>query len=157
MKNLHFIGMLLLLVLCSSCSVLLSTASPEQLMKVQKGMSQKEVMNILGKQPAFRSFDGNTEKWEYREFTMYGWRVACVYFLDDKVSEMDSFFEQENKINLNDNTDAKKSSSNSISQSANEKYKTGSIYITPTGKSVTVLTSSPGLIVTTEGEHILVP
>lgn len=82
---------LLTLILCvaiSGCG--LTTTST--IMKVQKGMSQEEVSQLLGK-PDFRRFDQGTEQWEYARtnISTSTRTVIIVDFIDGHVVNMDSF------------------------------------------------------------------
>lgn len=72
----------------SSCG--LTTGST--MMKVQRGMSQEEVSQLLG-EPDFRRFDNGSEQWEYTNTPMFSATksVVIIDFIDGKVTNMDSF------------------------------------------------------------------
>lgn len=85
---------LLALAICalvSSCGLTTSSA----IMKVQKGMSQEEVSQLLGN-PDFRRFDNGSEQWEYKRTNMSTatYMVIIVDFIDGQVANMDSFDEK---------------------------------------------------------------
>lgn len=67
-------------------------ASRDAILKIEKGMSKREITNLLGN-PDFRRFDHEYEQWEFIKVDpLYGTRtVILVDFLDDKVTNMDSF------------------------------------------------------------------
>ncbi|WP_288150288.1 DUF4476 domain-containing protein [Phocaeicola sartorii] len=69
--------------LVSSCGLTASNA----IMKVQRGMFQEEVSQLLGS-PDFRRFDNGSEQWEY---TTAANKVIIIDFIDGMVTNMDSF------------------------------------------------------------------
>lgn len=151
MKKVYFILTLLLVVLCSGCCSSWSLFSTQQPMDIQKGMSLEEVQAAFGK-PSFRSFHDNVERWEFRRSLATGWSVTRVYFVDGKVDEMEAYFEHDHKINIPNCTNSKASSSITIRE--NDKYTPGSVIVTPEGKHAIVASSVPGIVVTTDGQHI---
>lgn len=89
MKKIHSILLLLLVVIASSCSSML--VSNNQLMKIRKGMTSKEVVAVLGK-PDYRRFDEQMEVWEFHRFMGgVGPSVVAVQFIDDRVTGLDTF------------------------------------------------------------------
>lgn len=95
MKKIHAFLCLSICVLCTSCASIYRVGFPsEQLMKIRKGMSQEEVIEVFGN-PALRRFDTLVEEWEYRKLSGDGrWSVAVVCFVDDQVVELNTFHEQ---------------------------------------------------------------
>lgn len=67
-------------------------ASRDAILKIEKGMSKREITNLLGN-PDYRRFDHEYEQWEFIKVDpLYGTRtIILVDFLDDKVTNMDSF------------------------------------------------------------------
>lgn len=89
MKKIHSILLLVFLVIASSCSSLY--ISNNQLMKIHKGMTSKEVVAVLGK-PDYRRFDDLMEVWEFRRFMGgVGPSIVAVQFIDDQVTGLDTF------------------------------------------------------------------
>lgn len=76
-----------------------SFASTSTFMKVQKGMTQAEVTQLLGT-PEHRRFDEGGEQWEFRSaMNMVGEsKVVTIDFVDGRVTNMDSFTD---KIQIN--------------------------------------------------------
>lgn len=74
----------------SSCGSYKTTK--DAILKIEKGMSKREIINLLG-YPDFRRFDHEYEQWEFIKVDpLYGTRtVILVDFLNDKVTNMDSF------------------------------------------------------------------
>lgn len=62
------------------------------IMKIQRGMSQEEVIHLLG-EPDFRRFDNGSEQWEYTKANMsiVTNMVIIIDFVDGVVTNMDSF------------------------------------------------------------------
>ena len=79
---------LLLVILLSSCYA--SRITYENLSIIQRGMSSKEVIAIMGK-PSYRSFDEESEMLEFRtsESSIAG--VVNIWFVDDRVTKMKSY------------------------------------------------------------------
>lgn len=91
MKKIHVLMLLLLLIITGSCASLYVTT--KQMMKVEEGMSQREVKNILGS-PDLRRFDGGIEEWQYRRISLNSsstYVVMIVRFMDKQVIGMDTF------------------------------------------------------------------
>lgn len=66
-------------------------ASRDAILKIEKGMSKREITNLLGN-PDFRRFDHEYEQWEFiKTDPLYGTTIIIVDFLDERVSNMDSF------------------------------------------------------------------
>lgn len=66
-------------------------ASRDAILKIEKGMSKREITNLLGN-PDYRRFDHEYEQWEFIKVDpLYGTRtIILVDFLDDRVTNMDS-------------------------------------------------------------------
>ena len=61
--------------------------------RIEPGMTIDEVSLVVGKTD-YRSFEGTTERWEYRSRDNYGdFDVVIVEFVDGRVVAMDSFHE----------------------------------------------------------------
>ena len=74
----------------SSCGTYKTTR--DAIFKIEKGMSKREITNLLGN-PDFRRFDHEYEQWEFVKVDpLNGNRtVILVDFLEDRVINMDSF------------------------------------------------------------------
>ena len=85
MKKSQILMSLLLVILLSSCYA--SRITYENLSIIQRGMSSKEVIAIMGK-PSYRSFDEESEMLEFRtsESSIAG--VVNIWFVDDRVTKM---------------------------------------------------------------------
>ena len=90
MKRIHTIGLLLLLVISSSCSIMNSITN-NQLMNIQKGMTPEQVTAVLKRAPDYRRFDNGAEEWEYRGYKGNEYSALIVWFVDGRVDGMDSF------------------------------------------------------------------
>lgn len=88
MKKSQILMSLLLVILLSSCYA--SRITYENLSIIQRGMSSKEVIAIMGK-PSYRSFDEESEMLEFRtsESSIAG--VVNIWFVDDRVTKMKSY------------------------------------------------------------------
>ena len=88
MKKSQILMSLLLVILLSSCYA--SRITYENLSIIQRGMSSKEVIAIMGK-PSYRSFDEESEMLEFRtsESSIVG--VVNIWFVDDRVTKMKSY------------------------------------------------------------------
>lgn len=71
----------------SSCDTQQFMAYQQPIMRVQKGMSQEQIIQILGS-PTHRRFAENMEEWGYDKW--YG-KIIVVRFIDNRVESMDSF------------------------------------------------------------------
>ena len=89
MKKSQILMSLLLVILLSSCYA--SRITYENLSIIQRGMSSKEVIAIMGK-PSYRSFDEESEMLEFRtsESSIAG--VVNIWFVDDRVTKMKSYY-----------------------------------------------------------------
>lgn len=91
MKKQVFIA--LSLVACSlflsGCASLTGSSA---ITKIEKGMSKKEIVKLLG-EPDFRRFDDQYEEWEYKKENVLTQetKIIIVDFVNDRVSHMNSF------------------------------------------------------------------
>lgn len=93
MKRIHYIVLLLVMLLSSSCYTSRGFTN-EQLVGVQKGMTLDEVKKVFG-EPYYRSFNDKEDKWEFRSFGGGGWSVAVVHLVDGRVTEMETYLERD--------------------------------------------------------------
>lgn len=92
MKTMKMTFALFTLAICiSGCASILGLEE-STLMKIQKGMTQEEIVSILG-QPIHRSFDHETEGWTYEKFFTKspGITIIELGFEDEKLVFMDSY------------------------------------------------------------------
>lgn len=90
MKHTNLIFFAFLMFVVMSCG-LMSNFSSSTMMDIQKGMTQQEVSKLLGK-PNHRSFNENSEMWEYRGYTTATtYSVMEIVFEDGRVVEMNTF------------------------------------------------------------------
>ena len=138
MKKSQILMSLLLVILLSSCYA--SRITYENLSIIQRGMSSKEVIAIMGK-PSYRSFDEESEMLEFR--------TDRNRAIEDKEEEESAKKEKKEK----EETSAR------IRVTTDGKHiiQTGSIIVTPDGKHETVVSDCGGVIITASGEHILAP
>lgn len=94
MKKIHTFGILLMIILFSSCVTARVGFTNKQLLSIRKGMTLEQVTDILGS-PSYRTFNDKGEEWEFRALVISGWSVVTVYFVDGKVTEMKSYLEKE--------------------------------------------------------------
>lgn len=92
MRNIHIVLLFLLLILSSSCASYY--VSGKRVMEVQKGMTQQEVRQLLGK-PDYRRFEGDFEEWEFRRdkgtpLTPTPMTII-IQFVDGEVISMDTY------------------------------------------------------------------
>lgn len=93
MRNISATLLLLLLILNGSCASYY--ISGKRVMEVQKGMTQQEVSQLLGK-PDYRRFEGNFEEWEFRRdkvtppITSIPMTII-VQFMNNEVISMDTY------------------------------------------------------------------
>ena len=160
MKKSQILMSLLLVILLSSCYA--SRITYENLSIIQRGMSSKEVIAIMGK-PSYRSFDEESEMLEFRtsESSIAG--VVNIWFVDDRVTKMKSYhtngcMDRNRAIeDKEEEESAKKEKKEKEETSARIRVTTGSIIVTPDGKHETVVSDCGGVIITASGEHILAP
>lgn len=74
------------------CSCGTYKSSRDAILKIEKGMSKREITNLLGN-PDYRRFDHDIEQWEFiKTDPIWGNRtIILVDFLDGRVTNMDSF------------------------------------------------------------------
>lgn len=73
----------------SSCGTYKTTR--EAILKIENGMSKREITNLLGS-PDYRRFDHEYEQWEFIKIDpIYGQTVVLIDFVDGRVTNMDSF------------------------------------------------------------------
>lgn len=156
MKKSQILMSLLLVILLSSCYA--SRITYENLSIIQRGMSSKEVIAIMGK-PSYRSFDEESEMLEFRtsESSIAG--VVNIWFVDDRVTKMKSYYTNGCMDRNRAIEDKKEETSARIRVTTDGKHiiQTGSIIVTPDGKHETVVSDCGGVIITASGEHILAP
>ena len=168
MKKRQILMSLLLVILLSSCYA--SRITYENLSIIQRGMSSKEVIAIMGK-PSYRSFDEESEMLEFRtsESSIAG--VVNIWFVDDRVTKMKSYYtngcmdrnraieDKEEEESAKKEKKEKEETSARIRVTTDGKHiiQTGSIIVTPDGKHETVVSDCGGVIITASGEHILAP
>ena len=175
MKKSQILMSLLLVILLSSCYA--SRITYENLSIIQRGMSSKEVIAIMGK-PSYRSFDEESEMLEFRtsESSIAG--VVNIWFVDDRVTKMKSYHtngcmdrnraiedkeEEESAKKEKKEKEVKekkaevKESEERVTMEGKHIIQTGSIIVTPDGKHETVVSDCGGVIITASGEHILAP
>ncbi len=163
MKKSQILMSLLLVILLSSCYA--SRITYENLSIIQRGMSSKEVIAIMGK-PSYRSFDEESEMLEFRtsESSIAG--VVNIWFVDDRVTKMKSYYTNgcmdrnraiEDKEEEESAKKEKKEKVQIFRKIPKHIIQTGSIIVTPDGKHETVVSDCGGVIITASGEHILAP
>lgn len=81
----------------NSCSTM-SLQGSSSFMKIKNGMTQEEVVEILGK-PTHHRFNGGYEQWEYRKENPFSGKrtVVIVDFINGKVSALNTFDADEAK------------------------------------------------------------
>lgn len=162
MKKNQYLMSLLLVILLSSCYT--SRINYENLSSIQRGMSPKEVIAIMG-MPSSRSFDEKGEMLEFRTSESSYAKVVDIWFVDDRVVKMKSYFsggcvdrkrDEEDKKEDESSKKDKKDTSSRIRVTTDGKHilQTGSIIVTPDGKHETVVSDMGGIIITGSGEHI---
>ena len=92
MKTKTFIALSLVIcsvVLCSCGSYMTGKSA---VMKIEKGMTKKEIVSLLG-DPDFRRFDEQYEEWEYKKVNPLTAEttIIIVDFIHERVSNMNSF------------------------------------------------------------------
>lgn len=88
MRNVAVATLVLALSACGSWKSVASYTS-----RIEPGMTIDEVSLAVGKAD-YRSFEGNTERWEYRSRDIYDdFDVVIVEFVNGRVVAMDSFHE----------------------------------------------------------------
>ncbi|MCS2390803.1 hypothetical protein NXX60_05320 [Bacteroides thetaiotaomicron] len=159
MKKSQILMSLLLVILLSSCYA--SRITYENLSIIQRGMSSKEVIAIMGK-PSYRSFDEESEMLEFRtsESSIAG--VVNIWFVDDRVTKMKSYHtngcmdrnraieDKEEEESAKKEKKEKEETSARIRVTTDGKHiiQTGSIIVTPDGKHETVVSDCGGVIIT---------
>ena len=158
MKKSQILMSLLLVILLSSCYA--SRITYENLSIIQRGMSSKEVIAIMGK-PSYRSFDEESEMLEFRtsESSIAG--VVNIWFVDDRVTKMKSYHTNgcmdRNRAKKEKKEKEETSARIRVTTDGKHIIQTGSIIVTPDGKHETVVSDCGGVIITASGEHILAP
>lgn len=74
-----------------SCST--SKSINSKLLKINEGMSKKEIVSLLG-DPNDRRFEGGYEEWEYRLYTNpfdNQWKFCIITFKGDFVTGMQTY------------------------------------------------------------------
>ncbi len=166
MKKSQILMSLLLVILLSSCYA--SRITYENLSIIQRGMSSKEVIAIMGK-PSYRSFDEESEMLEFRtsESSIAG--VVNIWFVDDRVTKMKSYHtngcmdrnraieDKEEEESAKKEKKEKEETSARIRVTMDGKHiiQTGSIIVTPDGKHETVVSDCGGVIITASGSIYL--
>lgn len=89
MKRINYLRILFASLLLSGCGIINGNNG---LMKIQKGMSPREVSRLLGS-PSYRRFSDGGEQWEYRSYALNGHNTILIDFVDGAVVNLDSFFE----------------------------------------------------------------
>lgn len=162
MKKIQTLWLLLPALLLSSCYT--SKISYNNMDRIQRGMSPKEVMAVLG-EPSYRSFDAKGETLEFRD-TEYGTaKVVKIWLVDQKVVEMKSYLDRDTP-GCSHNVEApkekkadqskEKDTSSKIRVTTDGKHlvQMGSVIVTPEGKHEIVVSDAGGLIITASGELI---
>lgn len=92
MKTRTFIALALIISSFSLCSCGTYMSSKSAILKIEKGMSKKEVVGLLG-EPNFRRFDEQVEQWEYKKEGLLSSEttIIIVDFINGRVSNMNSF------------------------------------------------------------------
>lgn len=92
MKTKTFIALALIICSISFCSCGSYMTSKSAIMKIEKGMTKKEVVSLLG-EPDFRRFDEQMEEWEYKKINALTSEttIVIVDFINERVSNMNSF------------------------------------------------------------------
>lgn len=149
MKKINFLLFSLLLVLFSSCFT--SSISYKKLSGIHKGMLPKEVIAILG-EPKYRSFEGNVEIWEYRDYFSRYDDVSKIWFTDNKVSKLESFSDRYNVFPCpNKSSDDAKKEEEKKKSSDEDTASTG-VIVTSKGNYI----KTKSMIITPSGDHILI-
>lgn len=92
MKRLHLLGILLTVLVLSSCG-LTRTFTTQEFMSIQNGMPKQEVTQKFGT-PDLRRFMDGIEEWEYRGYVNnVGFSVVVISFEDDHVIGLNTFKE----------------------------------------------------------------
>lgn len=91
-----------IVLLCLACGLALSSCIRssysfgtlhKHLMDIRSGMSETEIISLLGK-PDYRRFKGNREEWEYRNSTVLNDpSIYRITFVDGKVNSFDSYLD----------------------------------------------------------------
>lgn len=91
MKTKTFIALLLIIspITFCSCGSLLGKSA---ILQVEKGMTKKQIVDLLG-EPDFRRFDDRYEEWEYKKENVITGetKIIIVDFTNERVSNMNSF------------------------------------------------------------------
>lgn len=82
---------LLTVVVVSSCSVI-SSMKGDPMMKIQSGMTKEQITKMMGK-PDTRSFDGDSEVWQY--IAKKDGRIIEIGFNNNVVDKMNSYYPRE--------------------------------------------------------------
>lgn len=91
MRYREVIGLLLICFFCGSCSALIYDYSGNQVKAIRKGLTQQNVVDLMG-EPTYRRFNDSGEEWEYRGYiSNAGWSIVRVNFVDHRVVGLDSF------------------------------------------------------------------
>lgn len=161
MKKIQVIWLLLPWVLLSGCFT--SRINYEKMSYIQRGMSAKEVIAILGK-PSYRSFDDKSEMLEFRNNEYSTSEVVKVWFVDNKVVEMKSYLDKyddgcsrRTKTEESDEKEKKdsgKSTTAKVRVTTDGKHivQTGKLIVTPDGKHEMVVSDAGGVIITASGK-----
>lgn len=146
MKRNQFLLFVLLVALLSSCYS--SKITYKSLSGIQRGMSPKEVIALLG-EPQYRSFDEKGETLEFRSSEYSPARVVRIKFVDDKVVEMKSFLYRDANYPKEAETNDDKKEEKSAEEDTSSK-----VIVTPDGKH---FVKHGSIIVTPEGKHVVLP
>lgn len=164
MKKIQSMLWLLSVVLFSSCFTT-SSISYKKMNSIQRGMSPKEVVAIMG-EPSYRSFNDKGEMLEFRDYKYVPAQVVKIWFVDNRVVEMKGYLDKsEDGCNRRKETEedekkeekkSEKSSSTKVRVTTDGKHvvQIGSLIVTPEGNHETVVSDSGGVIVTASGKHI---
>ena len=95
-KMIRTVIVITLVLALNSCASLFTPSVDyiELSSRIEAGMTKEEVKAVMGNYH-YRSFSGNTERWEYRTRNIiYGsYDVVIISFVDQRVVAMDSFEE----------------------------------------------------------------
>lgn len=164
MKKIESLLFLLPVILFSSCFT--SQLSYKKMNNIQRGMSPKEVIAVLG-EPSYRSFNDKGEILEFRDYEYSASKVIKIWFVDNKVVEMKGYLDRcdsgcANRPKAAKSDEKKEKASDEETSSTKVRVTTdgkhviqiGSLVVTPDGKHETVVSDAGGVIVTASGEHI---
>lgn len=92
MKIFRYVCLGMAVLLAAGCVVLRPGLEYKRVSAVERGMSVREVVSLLGK-PAYRSFNEREETLEFRTDAYGTAKVVKLQFVDGRVVAMDSYLD----------------------------------------------------------------